>query len=159
MAELIIRTGKVEKVCLIDDDDLPLFSKYNWSLKYSENNDAYYPITIIRKNGKVSSVRLSRLIMNTPMGLVVDHINNNTMDNRKENLRNITNAQNQQNRKGAQKRNKSGIRGVTWHHTGRWRVRVGSEFICYCKKLEHAEVIAMAFRKELMPFSKEGQTK
>jgi len=42
---------------------------------------------------------LHRLVMNTPEGLVVDHMNHKTLDNRKCNLRNVTTRENLSNRK------------------------------------------------------------
>lgn len=47
-------------------------------------------------------------------GKVIDHINHNTLNNRKENLREVSNTENQRNRKGLQSNNKSGIAGVGW---------------------------------------------
>jgi len=57
-----------------------------------------YPILRIGKNPS-KFVRLSRFIMNPPAGLVVDHINGDGFDNRRENLRICTQRQNTLNRK------------------------------------------------------------
>ena len=58
---------------------------------------------------------MHREIMNTPTHLQIDHINGNTLDNRKENLRICTNQQNGFNKKNPLKNNKLGIKGVCWH--------------------------------------------
>jgi len=52
--------------------------------------------------------------------MVVDHINHDTSDNRKENLRICTSAQNAKN-KSTPKNNTSGITGVRWvEKRGKW---------------------------------------
>lgn len=54
---------------------------------------------------------------------VIDHLNQDKLDNRIENLRSVTVAQNGRNCKMA-KNNTSGITGVDWHRSsGKWRVR------------------------------------
>lgn len=47
-------------------------------------------------------------------GKVIDHINGNKIDNRKDNLREVSNANNMRNRKGLHPHNKSGTTGVYW---------------------------------------------
>lgn len=42
----------------------------------------------------MKTISLHRFVMNTPKGLVVDHLNFNGLDNRKKNLRNCTSGEN-----------------------------------------------------------------
>lgn len=57
------------------------------------------------------------------LGMVLDHINHNTLDDRKENLREVSNAENQRNTKGLQINNTSGVTGVCWDKAaGKWLV-------------------------------------
>jgi hypothetical protein len=58
-------------------------------------------------------IRFSRFIMNVKSGEYVDHINKNSLDNRKINLRIVTNQQNGFNH-NLSKKNTSGICGVQW---------------------------------------------
>lgn len=51
--------------------------------------------------------------MNCPVGMCVDHIDGNPLNNCKNNLRICTQAENQMNR-GKTKNNKSGCKGVYW---------------------------------------------
>ncbi|MFA5293405.1 MAG: HNH endonuclease signature motif containing protein [Phycisphaerae bacterium] len=57
-----------------------------------------YPLLRIGKN-PTRLVPVSRFIMNPPAGMVVDHINNDRYDNRRENLRIATYRQNALNKK------------------------------------------------------------
>jgi ribosomal protein L24E len=102
-----------------------------------------------------SDIRLHRLIMGCPKGMVIDHIDGNGLNNRKSNLRICTHAQNCQNLHGANSRNiTSGIRGISWHKRDkRWRVRVSHKYIGEYKDLETAKRVAIEARKKLLPFS------
>jgi len=56
-----------------------------------------------------SDVRLGRFLLNPTPDMVVDHINGDTLDNRRENLRIATKSENQRNRRIS---GKTGVRGV-----------------------------------------------
>ena len=60
-----------------------------------------------------SHISIHRLIMNFPYNMVVDHINHNKLDNRKENLRTCTHQQNMFNVL-LRSNNSSGVTGVCW---------------------------------------------
>ena len=66
-------------------------------------------------------IHMHRLINQTPKGLITDHINHNTLDNRKSNLRSCSNHENQLNRK-VNSFNSAGSLGVSWHRRNKkWR--------------------------------------
>ena len=86
---------------------------------------SYYVIASSR--GLISErkdIRFHRLVTDCPKGMVVDHINHNTLDNRKENLRVCTNQENCENRKGCNDTNvNSKHRNVYWRKTQKtWHV-------------------------------------
>ena len=66
---------------LIDLEDLEKVSVMGWYAKYDSHTNGYYVC------GGTYGIRLHRLIMDTPSHQIVDHINRDTLDNRKRNLR------------------------------------------------------------------------
>lgn len=97
------------KTALVDDGDYSQINQRKWKAKKGRNGNWYAE----RQNGHGKFITMHRLIMNAPLGVIVDHINGNGLDNRRENLRLCTNAQNLMNR-GAQRNNTTGYKGVTW---------------------------------------------
>jgi len=84
---------------MIDTEDLEKVKEFpnTWHARYEKNVRNYYISGTYVDNGKIINIQIHRLIMNTPEGLMVDHINHNTIDNRKYNLRNVEPFQNSQN--------------------------------------------------------------
>lgn len=101
-----------EKEILIDDEDYDKVSKYNWHL--GKNRKNIYVIRNKRDKDKRIVESLHRYLMGHPENKIVDHINGNTLDNRKENLRICTNTENTRN-KDRYKNNKIGYKGVLIH--------------------------------------------
>lgn len=113
------------KFALIDDDDFEKASKFKWCA-YRASSGAFYAHRGCwnRKIGKQTSVYLARFIMNAPKGILVDHINHDTLDNRKANLRLCDRAGNRSNSK-LNKINSSGLKGVWFRKsTGNWLVQI-----------------------------------
>lgn len=111
------------------------------------------------RKGKM--IILHRLLMGNPKGKSIDHINGNTLDNRKENLRIVNKSENGQNRIRLSKRNTSGYRNVYWDKAkSKWMVSIYLEgktkFIGYFDDKEKANEAAIEARTKYMPFSKEG---
>jgi len=99
-----------DKFAIVDADDYDRLNKYKWYASKKRRN--YYA----KRRGPHGIVAMHRVILNAPRGLVVDHINHNGLDNRKENLRLCTVAQNCRNARPCNKPNQwSKYKGVTFH--------------------------------------------
>src|SRR5258708_21472049 len=112
-------------IALVDDED---FERVN-RIKWSASPDGYNRITALGYLGVGQATRkrvmLHRFILDVPKGMEDDHINRNSLDNRRRNLRICTRKQNSWNR-GADRDNTSGYKGVTWSKDrGKWLANVG----------------------------------
>jgi hypothetical protein len=87
---------------LIDTADLErVRSRGIWFVKEFNKYGHYYVFGNTVVNGKRHTELLHRFLMEEPKGLDVDHINHDTLDNRRVNLRAVTHAENLRNRKKA----------------------------------------------------------
>jgi hypothetical protein len=77
--------------CLVDIEDIPLLSKYKWTIKKC-GSSLYYA----HAHTGTTTVTMHRIVMNNPDG-IIDHIDGNCLDNRKTNLRVVTYSQNRRN--------------------------------------------------------------
>jgi len=116
-------TAKIQlskgKVALVDADMFDYLNQWSWF--YHKNG---YAMRSYRKDGKYRKDRMHRVVVNAPLGLDVDHINGNKLDNRRENLRIATRSQNNANKR-MQSNNTSGYRGVNWHkQRGKWVAKI-----------------------------------
>jgi hypothetical protein len=88
-------------------------------LCWRKDVDGYIVSTVNRK-----SLYLHRYLMNAEDGMVVDHINHDTADNRRTNLRVVTQSQNMQNAV-VSTRNTSTVPGVNWDEKmHKWHARI-----------------------------------
>lgn len=75
------------KVTLIDDDDYELVSRYSWFPRTDKKSGTVYVVTKITVARKRKQIYLHRIIMEAKEGQVVDHLNRDGLDNRRENLK------------------------------------------------------------------------
>ncbi len=104
---------------LVDDEDYETLSQHRW---YAQSvKDGFYAAR--RSNGRI--LLLHRVLMGEPEGKVVDHINGNTLDNRKENLRVCSHSQNIMNKAKGKIKTSSQYKGVSWAPRERkWRANI-----------------------------------
>ena len=96
------------RFALVDLEDYPALKKFKWSV--IEKSGIYYAVRYNRKK----EIRMHRLITSAPNHLVVDHIDHNSLNNTKRNLRLCTLAQNSLNQKH-RKNCSSKYKGVYFH--------------------------------------------
>lgn len=103
------RHGDFETI--IDDSDYPLIQSIGgiWGISYKANRKVVY----VEKRINDRIVGLHRFLLNAKTGDYVDHINHNTLDNRRHNLRICKNSTNLRNGR-IRVNNTSGISGVCW---------------------------------------------
>ena len=89
------------KCALVDNEDYERLMQYKWCA--SKTKIGYYSIRKDYTSGKQKTILMHRIIMDCPKGMIVDHINHNALDNRKENLRICTNSQNLMNQRVSKK--------------------------------------------------------
>ncbi len=113
-----------ERYTIVDQPDFYWLNNFHWVAK--GKGDLIYAFRIVSKeNGGISMVRMHREIMSFPKGLLVDHRNNNTLDNRRANLRLATSSQNMVNRRRDKSKNSSQFRGVRFRkERGRWSAQI-----------------------------------
>lgn len=91
------------KVALLDDEDYELYSNLKWSYSHGY---------AVRTDSNNKKVYLHRVIMNSPSGLIVDHINRDKLDNQRTNLRICNKSENQIN-SPRNRTNTTTFKGVT----------------------------------------------
>jgi hypothetical protein len=111
------------KVTLVDDEDFEELNRFKWCAHNNKNDNTFYSTRSSPDiNGIWRNIRMHRIIMKCPDNMLVDHINGDGLDNRKENLRIVTGRENQQNQ---HKTKSSKYPGVCWHKRhGKWRVAI-----------------------------------
>jgi hypothetical protein len=120
IGKLGTRKGKEFNV-ILDKEGEKLYNKYVWYV--SSLGGAEYIIRKDKSNNN-KTILFHRELLSCPEDKEIDHINRNTLDNRKSNLRCVTHSQNLMNT-GMRKDNKSGHRGVSWfERDSKWEVKI-----------------------------------
>lgn len=111
---------------LVDDVEFDFLSKFNWCVQHCSIKD----YASRQVNGKI--VRMHRFLMDAKEDEVVDHINGNSLDNRRSNLRKTTKGFN------SRHRNRVTIRcsGKTKEVDGMYQINFSSKFYKDKKRAE-----------------------
>lgn len=102
------------KYALVSDCDYEYLSKFSWHIRHGEKEYAVRNVKIGGKKTTESMHRAVAKLMAVEMaGHEIDHIDNDGLNNQRENLRPSTHSQNCCNRK-TPSNSKTGTKGVTW---------------------------------------------
>ena len=125
MREILLTRGQV---ALVDDEDYERVNQYKWyAMKHRKTFCAVRSETLrSRKEARETglprrrAVLMHRFIMDAPDNVMVDHMNHNGSDSRKENLRFCTASQNNMNQISCRGET-SKYKGVCWFkQTKKW---------------------------------------
>lgn len=120
-------------VTIVDWEDVWVCGR-GWSARLSEDGVPY----VYSADGK--SLHREILGLRVKDGLIGDHINGDTLNNRRDNLRAVTPAGNSRNIKMNIK-NTSGYPGVSWHKRDRhWRAQLNKKYIGAFQTPEEANI-------------------
>ena len=97
----VYRGGVVVAQAIVDDDLVSMLSRWRWQLdRKGYAHRCPSKMKVVVRRGKPRSkrscmnIKMHRVVVNAPPGSVVDHINGNPLDNRRENLEICTNVEN-----------------------------------------------------------------
>ena len=152
MREIPLTQGKV---ALVDDGDYDLVSRFKWLAAKAPRT--WYARRVDYGAGRKKNESMHRLILNAPPDKIVDHINGNGLDNRRENLRLATKIQNNCNTR-LRRDNRSGYKGVK-RNALRWiaRIRIDRKLIhlgSFATKEDAARAYDNAARQHFGEFAK-----
>lgn len=106
---LVVYNKKDNQEILFDINDYDLITQTSWYIHGGRYATA--------SSGQFRKMSAHRLLLNNPVDKQVDHINNNKLDNRKQNLRIVTPQQNSQNNKK--------VKGYYWNKKAKkWHTQI-----------------------------------
>ena len=144
------------KYAIVDVEDFEQLNKYKWHCTHY----SYAKRAVSKrfdKGRRQVEVYIHKLVCPAPKGMIVDHINRNSLDNRKVNLRAATQKQNVWNRKFIRKTGKTSYNGIRWDESReKWQVRLTingrrKSFGYYADEIEAAKAydrVAKKYRGE-----------
>ena len=120
------------RFAIVDDDDYEMLKKHSWHCLEIHTEGKYYAGTTVRiTKQKQYSLKMHRYIMGLKRGdgKLIDHINNDGLDNRKKNLRIVSYSENNKNR-SVGKNNTTGSKGIYLEkQTGKYKVQINNNGI------------------------------
>ena len=97
----VFKGGMVVALAVVDDDMVEHLYRWRWQLDrkgYAHRNPSAYKLVqrgkkVVRKR-TCKNIKMHRIVAGAKPGEYVDHVNGNTLDNRRSNLEVVTNVEN-----------------------------------------------------------------
>jgi len=126
MREIPLTQGKVT---VVDDEDYEYLNQWKWQAWKPPNSPRnYYAIRKHQRNGEQKIIRMHHVLLPLLKGMQTDHIDGDSLNNRRSNLRRCTYAENQYNRH-PDINTSSEYKGVSWNKNARkWQVYCGGSY-------------------------------
>lgn len=130
MTELSFRLIQLtqDQVTIVDQELCDKLNSVRWCASFAPCVDGFYATRgESGPNGRSVTIRMHDFIMKPRPGYEIDHINGNTLDNRRCNLREVTKSQSALNRK-VRRDNTSGVTGVQFNKkTKKWMAFISKD--------------------------------
>jgi len=141
MKEIILTKGCK---ALVDDEDYERINKFRWNFQSGRAGRS-----IGGRKNKVNFMLHWAIIGKPKKGFVVDHIDNNPLNNTRSNLRICTPGENAKNSKQIGKNNTSGYKGVKWDKArNKWMASIMVEYRNkFLGRFESKEKAAICYNK------------
>lgn len=112
-------------VVVVDAEDHQWLSAFKWCAQVVRGGRLVYAMRSDYTNGKQRTVLMHREILWAMPGEQADHVNGDTLDNRRSNLRIATVSENQHNMGSHREVGTSILKGVSWDsRRGKWLARI-----------------------------------
>lgn len=147
------------KFALVDAEDYEWLSQWKWHYAIGKGGIGYarrktYLGKTTAGTYQTISVWMHRVINKTPNNLITDHINGNTLDNRRNNLRSCSTLQNNANRTKNRSKTYTVYKGVTRHPKDKkWHANIGLDHrTIYLGGFDTPELAAKAYNNAALNF-------
>lgn len=115
-------------ITVIDKSDFQIANSVSgkWYASYNRHTKSWYCVCNVPTEGKRTIARLNRLVAGaSKISEIVDHVDHNTLNNTRSNIRIVSNRENLQNQIRAHVNNETGMLGVNQiAQTGRYRAMI-----------------------------------
>jgi len=110
---------------IVDDEDYEMLSAFSWSA-YRYMAGQVYAVRSVTIDGLQKKVGMHRVLLLPAPDQLVDHVNGDTLDNRRSNIRLCSRYENRLNSK-VDRRSETGVKGVTRRsRNGKFRAHIGA---------------------------------